>query len=184
MAVRKCPICGSDVIGDTCFTCGFEMKNEDEITVGYIPEPRQSDSYPGAQSGYSNAQYSNSAANSGGYETAPHAVGGGFTEAPNTRVKYAENYSDAPRVEVVYPNNKGNYVPPQSDFDMFCEHIANMTFSEKLEKYWWVVLISLFLPAALTIIPAIILMIFKNKSVRKLGQNLLVLGIISMFVFA
>jgi hypothetical protein len=180
MAVRKCPICGSDVIGDTCFTCGFEMKNEDEITVGHIPEPKQSESYPGARSANS---ATNSAGYSGGYETAPHAVGGGFTEAPNTRVKYAENYSDAPRVEVVYPSNKGNYAPPQSDFDMFCEHVANMTFSEKLEKYWWVTLLSLFLPAALTIIPAIILMLFKNKSVRKVGQTLLILGIISLFVF-
>jgi hypothetical protein len=186
VAIRKCPICGSDVIGDTCFTCGFELKNEEDIAVGHIPEPRQSEGYKAAQPSNSGVYTGNESVYSGaqtGYSSAPSAAGGGFTQAPGAGIKYADDYNNIPRVQVVNPNDRGNYAPPKSDFDIFCEHVANMTFSEKFTKYWWVMLISLILPAAITIIPAIALMLFKNPSVRKVGQNLLILGIIGMFVF-
>jgi hypothetical protein len=40
--IRKCPICGGDVIGDYCFSCGYELPKEDEIAASNNPEPKRS----------------------------------------------------------------------------------------------------------------------------------------------
>jgi hypothetical protein len=37
--IRKCPICGGDVIGDYCFSCGYKLPEEEKIAAKNNPEP-------------------------------------------------------------------------------------------------------------------------------------------------
>jgi hypothetical protein len=180
MAVTKCPICGSDVVGDVCFTCGFEMKNDAEVAAGHIPEP-------------------NVSANEGGIP-----AGGGFTDMPSygsapapKSINTANDYKDAPvqydntsfgnmpRVEVVRNGSGygGNYVAPESGFEQFCGRYSTLNFSEKFEKYWWFGLLALLLPAAFSIIPGLVLFCYRNANARKLGLDIFLTGLLSLVVF-
>jgi hypothetical protein len=204
MAVAKCPICGSDVVGDVCFTCGFEMRNDAEVAAGHIPEPNQvtgqGGSAPGG--GFTDMPAYESAPNYGNaptYASAPtygNAPTYGSTPAPKS-INTANDYKDAPvqydntafgnipRVEVVNnPNGYGgNYAPPETDFDRFCGHYSTLSFSEKFEKYWWFGLIALLLPAVFSIIPGLVLLCFRNANARKVGLDIFVTGLLSLVVF-
>jgi hypothetical protein len=178
------------------------MRNEDEVAAGHIPEPNKTANgggYGSSASGgftdmpvYKNApDYGSAPTNGNPSDYGSHApksinTANDYTDAPGVGVKYADNYGSAPRVEVVNNNNGygGNYVPPETDFDRFCGKYANMTFGEKFSKYWWFVLISLFLPAILSIVSGIILMCFRNKNAPKLGLDIFLLGLLSILVFA
>jgi hypothetical protein len=215
MAVTKCPICGSDVVGDVCFTCGFEMRNDAEVAAGHIPEPNPaaSQAYGNAPGGYGTEQsgYGNAAGGSFG-----NAPGGGFTDMPNygnaptygnapaynstpapKSINTANDYKDAPvqydntsfgnipRVEVIRDQTgyHGNYVPPETDFERFCERYGTLSFSEKFEKYWWFGLLAVLLPAAFSIIPGLVLLCFRNANARKVGLDIFLTGLLSLVVF-
>jgi hypothetical protein len=150
MPIQKCPICGSDVVGDVCFSCGFEMPDEKTVNSG-IPEPKITDAPPRF--------------------TAP--------------LKYREDTTKTPNVEVVDDDYRGNYFAEGKTFFHFCYRFNRMTFTKKFEKYWWAYWLLLVLPAALSVIPAVMMMIMsRDREIRKFAGSLLMTGIISLFVFA
>jgi hypothetical protein len=150
MAVRKCPMCGGDVVGDVCFSCGFELPDEEITPKAHLHEPE--------------------------------------TVYPEVITAEKGRYTPPPRVETVYsgeaPPAYDNYPDDYSEFEGFCDRYNRMTFSEKMGKYWWAMLILLILPAALPIIAAIITMLVsKSPPIRKFAGSVLLYGIISFFVF-
>ncbi|MDR0992724.1 MAG: hypothetical protein LBL87_07535 [Ruminococcus sp.] len=153
MAVKKCPMCGGDVVGDVCFSCGFELPNEAEMTSERIPEPKTvyAESFTDTKCGY----------------------------VPPPRVKIADE-GESPS----YLGYESEYSYSYGSFEDFCDRYNKMSFSEKMGKYWWAMLILLLLPAALPLIAGIILTFAaKTPAVRKFAGSVIILGVISLFVF-
>jgi hypothetical protein len=153
MAVRKCPMCGGDVVGDVCFTCGFELPDEKTMSSEHIPEPETV------------------------YSEVMTAEKGRYTPPP--RVKTVDE-GESPS----YFGYENEYTYSNDGFERFCDEYNRMTFSQKLGKYWWAMLILLILPAALPIIAGIAgMLISKSPAVRKFAGSVLICGIASLFVF-
>jgi hypothetical protein len=153
MAVRKCPMCGGDVVGDVCFSCGFELPDEEAMTSAHIPEPE--------------------------------------TVYAEVVTDEKSRYTPPPRVKTVnegespsYYGQSSDYSSSEGSFERFCEDYNRMTFSDKIAKYWWAMLILLILPGALPIIAAIAgMLISKSPAVHKFAGSLLLFGIASLFIF-
>jgi hypothetical protein len=163
--IRKCPLCGGDVLGKTCFSCGYEFPDEKTMRETHDFEPDEPALMP-----------------------EPEDI------LPPPRF-YDKDY-EAPRVKVA-ENRQNGYVPPpysgdqksaysgkNATFDDFCRNFSEMTFGQKLKKYWWAVLLSLMITGVIPIVAAVGIKIFsKSKYSNDLVTSLLLLGVISFFVF-
>ncbi|MDR0946193.1 MAG: hypothetical protein LBM87_00400 [Ruminococcus sp.] len=169
--IRKCPLCGGDVLGKTCFSCGFEFPDEKTMRDKHDFEPDDIVLQPSAEDILPPPRYFDV-----DYKAADYA-------APNIKV--------APHQQNAYTPPPRAYAPPpqntyqNSSFDDFCQRYSEMSLGQKFKKYWWAVVVGLLVSGIFPIIAAIAVKLF-GKSDRKnaLIGDLILLGILSIFIFS
>jgi hypothetical protein len=84
------------------------------------------------------------------YEGNQTAYGANQTAYREEQISYSEEQTVYPNVRVT---DNINYSPPPAKENFFVKY-ARMSFGEKLAKYWWYILLSLFVPG-LWLVPVV-----------------------------
>jgi hypothetical protein len=167
--IRKCPLCGGDVLGKTCFSCGFEFPDEKTMRDKHDFEPDDIVLQPSAEDILPPPRYFDP-----DYK-APNDI------APNIKVADSRQKSYTPPPAGYAPPPPNSY--QGSAFDDFCQRFSEMSFGQKLKKYWWALVLGLLINGIFPIIAAIGIQVGSKSQYKKdLVATLVLLGVISLFV--
>lgn len=177
----KCPLCGGKTVNSECTSCGYRLPDEDDISSLYNYDPSD---YPQEnpvmpETGYNYAE--------------PESV-----DVPEFKVRenpYAENADKAD----TYENNNNNnpyanfnpYQPQQpggnrqpyrnpyanGNFKPYTSNNSSSDFGSFLQKNWWLLLLSFFVPVL-----GIILFFTMKNSVDPKYRWLLIAASIAGFI--
>jgi hypothetical protein len=206
--ILKCPVCGGDVIGEYCFSCGVavtgdEMKPSPEaeppsqarVDLAYDPDYPKVHVMPDGNSaqgsfggggqnsfgGGGQGTFGNSG--HGTYRSSPH---GSYTKAGNSREQYdyQNNYQNE--------NPNDNYsprwqdAPPQTGFTGFTQAYSEMSFGTKFGKYWWYILLTVLVPG-LWLLPALVGVItsitHSDAPSKHFAGEQILLAVVGLFLF-
>lgn len=183
----KCPLCGGRTVNNECMSCGYRLPDEDDISSLYnydpsdYPQPQEKPAVP--ETGYNYAE-----------PVPPEPV-----DTPEIRVRenpYAENTGKAGP----YANNNnknpyenfnpyqpqqpgGNQQPYQNpyangNFKPYTSNSSPSGFGSFLQKNWWLLLLSFFVPLAG------IIFFFTMKNIDpKYRWTLIAVAILRLFMF-
>jgi hypothetical protein len=186
--VKKCPLCGGDVLGNYCFSCGIDLPDEEELSRRANPEPvrqqstqnpesarSQNTQTPGAVMTEEASDYPRVKVADNGWHTSPGYTSPGYTPPP----EQSGQYQQAGQYQ------QSGQAGRTSGFAAWAERYAAMGFGEKLRRYWWYILIMVFIPGLWlpTGIIGLVNVLSSSKAAQKFGGDHLLLALIALFVF-
>jgi hypothetical protein len=203
--IKKCPLCGGDVLGNYCFSCGVDLPDEEELSRRANPEPARqynSTQTPGAvvteeanrsdyprvevadngwhtSSGSANSPNSNINANNNTAYRTP-----GYTPPPEQFGQYQQSGQFQQSGQSGQYQQSGQ-AGQTSGFAAWSERYVTMGFGEKFRRYWWYIILMLLVPG-LWIVPGIVGLVGvvnSNRAAQKFGGEQLILALIGLFIF-
>lgn len=193
MAV-KCPLCGGKTVNNECTSCGYRLPDESDLSslYNYDPSdyPQENPSMP--ETGYTYAEPENVNVPEFKVRENPYAENnaGASPYADNNGASPYENNNGNP-----YANNNGNFTPyqspqnnggnqkqtyqnPYANFNPYTSSSSpSEDFGEFFRQFWWLLLVSFFLP-----IVGIILYATMNHKINAKFHTLIKIIIVLGFV--
>ncbi|MCM1024165.1 MAG: hypothetical protein NC395_08925 [Prevotella sp.] len=176
MSAKKCPLCGGKLKGSYCESCGYDVPEDDDLSMVYdmdpendafgeqvreiIPEVQMEEIYPNREPPKFKVRDEDGKTVRRNYQSPPPSpppyAGGGNYGNYGGQAQQAQQAQQGNPPPSPYANNGGNYVPPPSPYANGGPQSGQQTFAEEIkefaQKYWWVWLLMFLLPWWLCVI--------------------------------
>jgi hypothetical protein len=187
--VKKCPLCGGDVINNYCFSCGIDLPDEENLISKTDPEPIRNNRpvMTAEPENYPNIKVTGEQHN--------HTANPGF----NTHERYNENAQSGNNTnsnnQSYYNTNNGyennGFNQYRSDsrrptaFSAWAENYAKLSMGEKFKRYWWYILLIVLIPGGWAVagLAAIVTAVSQTgKGVKRFVADQILLALIAIFI--
>jgi hypothetical protein len=170
--VKKCPLCGGDVINNYCFSCGIDLPDEEELIAKTDPEPiRTNRTVKTAEPKNYRENYPNIKVAEEHFNQNQHQE---FDTSSNNQNDYYNNQNQ---------NYNSSHRP--SAFENWAENYSHLKFGDKLRRYWWYILLIALLPGAWSIaaLTGFIIMVSQtSRAAKRFAVEQFILAVAALFI--